>query len=134
VTLTLIRSREERVTVIGAVNQPGEIKIPYDSPLDLVTAIAAAGGPADFADVTKISLKRGNETESYSLNELQTQGAQQVLLKNGDRINVGLNRFSNTSITIIGQIEKASTYPFPKSGRNSHDAHKSKRAHDAATR
>ncbi|MGJ8696679.1 MAG: polysaccharide biosynthesis/export family protein [Verrucomicrobiaceae bacterium] len=117
VTVTLIKARQERVTVIGAVNAPGEIEIPQDSPLDLVTAIAGAGGLAKFADGDGIRLNRNDLTTTYSFGKLQEPGAGQILLQNGDRIDVPMNRFANTSVTIVGEIENADTFPFPLSGR-----------------
>ncbi len=116
VTLTLIKARQGRVTVIGAVNNPGEVNIPSDSLLDLVTAIAASGGFSEFANTKEIRLSRGDATRSFVFSKLQDAGNGPVILQNGDRIDVPVNRFANTTVTIIGEISKANAYPFPLSG------------------
>ena len=117
VNLTVIGIAAERVTVMGAVNNPGEIVIPRDSPLDLVSALATSGGLQANADKARITLKRGSETKTYDYNSLKSSGAAQVILQQGDRIDVPVSPFANAKVTIVGEVRSPIVTPFPLEGK-----------------
>ncbi len=117
VNLALNSISPEIVTIMGAVMQPKELAIPRDSTLDLVSAIASAGGPTANADKKRIMLKRDETTTTYNYEELTTGKAAQVILQKGDRIDVPVNALANKTVTIIGEVGRATVTPFPLDGK-----------------
>lgn len=117
INLTVIGIAAERVTVMGAVNNPGEIVIPRDSPLDLVSALATSGGLQANADKARITLKRGQTTQTYNYDSLKRVGADQVILKQGDRIDVPVSPYANAKVTIVGEVRSPIVTAFPLEGK-----------------
>lgn len=58
VTITLLEYAKRRVTVMGQVNTPGSIAMPDEGEMDLLSAIAMAGGYTKIADPGKITIRR----------------------------------------------------------------------------
>jgi polysaccharide export outer membrane protein len=59
VQVTVLKTAERFVNVTGAVNQAGRVPFPPDG-MTIVDAIAAAGGPNRYANLSKVSLFRRN--------------------------------------------------------------------------
>lgn len=120
-SINVITAADEVISVLGAVNNPGQQNIPVSSTLDLVTALDSAGGLAPHGDSNRIELKRGDETLTYRMTALRASDAAQVRLQNGDRINVPASPFANKSVTILGEVSDPGTMKFPISGQLSLD-------------
>lgn len=120
-SINVINAADEVISVLGAVNNPGQQNIPVNSTLDLVTALDSAGGLAPHGDQDRIELKRGGETVNYQLSALRASNAPQVTLQNGDRVNVPASPFANKSVTILGEVSEPGTMVFPISGKLSLD-------------
>jgi protein involved in polysaccharide export with SLBB domain len=58
VTLTVVEYVKERVTVLGQVQSPGTVEIPQEGRMDVLGAIAKAGGYTRIADPGKITVRR----------------------------------------------------------------------------
>jgi polysaccharide export outer membrane protein len=117
VTLTVNGYATEFVSVIGAVQSPGQIPIPESGVLDLAAAMATAGGPSPVADTNNIQLVRaGGSSSSYSMAAIQGQ-AGRVRLGPGDRVIVNQSPFVGKSVTLLGQVGRSGPVPFPLSGR-----------------
>jgi polysaccharide export outer membrane protein len=58
VTLTVVEYAPQWVTVLGEVQRPSQVAIPPEGGLDLMGAIALAGGYTRIADPSKIILRR----------------------------------------------------------------------------
>ncbi|MEM6884744.1 MAG: polysaccharide biosynthesis/export family protein [Verrucomicrobiota bacterium] len=58
VTITVLEYAKDRITVLGQVQKPGAIEIPDEGRLDILGAIAIAGGYTSIADPGKITLRR----------------------------------------------------------------------------
>lgn len=58
VTLTIVSHAKQRLTILGEVKSPGKVEIPDEGGLDLLGAIALAGGFTDIADISHITVKR----------------------------------------------------------------------------
>jgi protein involved in polysaccharide export with SLBB domain len=58
VTITLLEYAKRRVTVLGQVNTPGSIEMPDEGEMDLLSALAMAGGYTKIADPGKITIRR----------------------------------------------------------------------------
>ena len=114
--LTVIEHAIESVSVLGAVNGPGQFPIPRSGKLDLASALASAGGPAPNADLNRITLIRANGKRSnYSWAEIQNKGG--IPLASGDRIVVSESRFLRKSVTIDGQVRQPGPVMFPLDGK-----------------
>jgi protein involved in polysaccharide export with SLBB domain len=58
VTLTVLEYAQQSVTVLGEVQKPGQIQIPPEGGLDLLGAIALAGGYTRIADPSRVIIRR----------------------------------------------------------------------------
>jgi len=60
--------RKNLIYVVGAVGEPGPVK--YEDNIDVMEALALAGGPSDGADLkkTRLIIKDGNYAQSIHLN------------------------------------------------------------------
>lgn len=83
------------VSVMGSVQRPGSLGVPAEQPIDLVEAIARAGGFSPQANQNKIELSRGGQTHTYRFSELRrmTGDAERVWLVPGDIVHVGETLF-----------------------------------------
>jgi protein involved in polysaccharide export with SLBB domain len=86
VTVDVKEYRMREVFVNGAVNKPGSILLTGEQDLDILTAIARAGGTTIRANENKISFIRPGEPErTFSLNDLR-KAKNPVSLQPGDNI------------------------------------------------
>lgn len=90
VTVAVKQIGGNRVYVLGKVNRPGEF--PFSKPVDVMQALALAGGATPFAEVNDIRILRreGGVLKSlpfkYSEVERGKELAQNVLLQSGDTV------------------------------------------------
>jgi polysaccharide export outer membrane protein len=71
VTVSVLEYAKRNVNVIGAVNTPGAVPFPQEEGLNLLDAIARAGGFNRFADRKKIKLSRldaDGHTQTFIIN------------------------------------------------------------------
>jgi len=73
------------VTVLGAVQRPGNVELVPGKPMDLVQVIAASGGLGRTADRKRIALRRGAETKGVDLDKAMSD---RVPVEPGDIIEV----------------------------------------------
>jgi len=81
------------VTVLGCVKTPGSVAFPVNGRLDLVTAIASAGGLTDLANPRKVTVSRKGKVTIVNFKELSQQGGQPLLLYPDDIITVAERLF-----------------------------------------
>jgi len=82
------------VTILGQVGSQGPVPFPVDGRLDLVTAIAAAGGLGDLASPSKITINRGGQVVTVDYRDYSSRAdSPPLLLLPGDIINVPERRF-----------------------------------------
>lgn len=118
ITLTVVGYATEAVTVLGAVQRPGQLAINSTTGLDLATALAIAGGLSETADAGRIELHRASGGVTiYSKNDISEGAAGKLQLISGDRIIVGQSRFVGTFVTVIGHVGKQGAIAFPVDGR-----------------
>jgi len=105
VVVTEFNSR--RVSILGAVDTPGILKLRSD--VTLVEAISQAGGLSADADLQKSMLFRGQELLPVSFERLFRQGdmSQNVTLEPNDAIFVASTRFNK--IYVIGEVRNPGT-------------------------
>lgn len=98
VTITVMEYAKERVTVLGQVQQPGAIEIPDEGRLDVLGAIAMAGGYTKIADPGRITLRRsvGGKEKVYKINGkrlAKDKDAKAFYVRPNDIIDVGESLF-----------------------------------------
>jgi protein involved in polysaccharide export with SLBB domain len=86
------------VTVLGEVQKPGQVRIPPEGGLDLLGAIAQAGGFGPNADIAKISVRRTINGKDVILNvnaKKLTQDSQveAFMMQPGDSVTVAQRLF-----------------------------------------
>lgn len=90
VTVTVKAINGNRIYVIGKVSRPGEFLL--QRPMDVMQALALAGGPTTFADVDDIRILRrdddGQTSIGFRYREVERGRAlqQNVLLQGGDTV------------------------------------------------
>jgi polysaccharide biosynthesis/export protein len=105
------------VSVLGAVNLPGEYE--YAEEDSLLDMIAIAGGFSSIADPNQIILSRVDGTgtlvseQSYSLNDIRSGRIRSPKIERGDRVYVK-NRPSvlkRYEVLIAGEVQNPGSYP-----------------------
>jgi protein involved in polysaccharide export with SLBB domain len=97
VNVMLIAYAKRRFTVLGQVNRPGSYDMPEGSPsgIDLLEAIAIAGGYTRIAAPERISVKRRNQIMRVDAKRLARRGGKEgnFLVEPGDTITVAESLF-----------------------------------------
>ena len=97
VNVMLIAYAKRRFTVMGQVNRPGSYEMPEESPsgIDLLEAIAIAGGYTRIAAPERISVKRREQIMRVDAKKLAWRGGRSGLFRvqPGDMITVGESIF-----------------------------------------
>jgi polysaccharide export outer membrane protein len=95
--------RSQKVYVVGEVNVPGVLPI-QDIPLMVADAISMSGGLTEDAHKSGVNISRGGKVYEIDLKALydQADGSQNLLLTNGDIINV-LDR-SQQKVFVMGEV------------------------------
>ncbi len=95
VNVMLIGYAKRRFTILGQVNRPGSYEMPEGSPegVDLLEAIAMAGGYTRIAAPEKVSVRRGNQVLRVDAKR-QARGSNSAFtVQPGDSITVGESIF-----------------------------------------
>jgi protein involved in polysaccharide export with SLBB domain len=95
VNVMLIGYAKRRFTLLGQVNRPGSYEMPEGSPegVDLLEAIAMAGGYTRIAAPEKISVRRGNQVIRVDAKR-QARGKHDAFtVQPGDTVTVGESIF-----------------------------------------
>jgi protein involved in polysaccharide export with SLBB domain len=95
VNVSLIGYAKRRFTILGQVNRPGSYEMPETSPggIDLLEAIAMAGGYTRIAAPERISIKRNESMLKVDAKRLARTGGGGFRVESGDTITVGESIF-----------------------------------------
>jgi len=97
VNVTLIGYAKRRFTILGQVNRPGSYEMPDGSPdgVDLLEAIAMAGGYTRIAAPERISVKRRDQVMRVDAKKIARRGGSEngFRVEPGDTITVGESLF-----------------------------------------
>jgi protein involved in polysaccharide export with SLBB domain len=95
VNVVLAGYATRRFTMLGQVNRPGSYEMPDGSPegIDILEAIAIAGGYNRIAAPERISVRRGNEILRVNAKRLSRGGQESFTILPGDTITVGESLF-----------------------------------------
>jgi polysaccharide export outer membrane protein len=102
VTVLLKENNSQRVTVSGAINNPGIY--PIKGPTSLMEVVALAGGFKDQSDWTVLVLRQKNGsriTARYDVAEIEAGRAQDPLLQANDTVVAGTSAIKQTFNTIL---------------------------------
>jgi polysaccharide export outer membrane protein len=83
----------QTITVIGEVRNPGQIALKDEQPIDIISAIAMAGGFTNIARPSKVFVRRPNPTggvETFEVNvsKMQKDNSQPFMLQPNDSVTV----------------------------------------------
>lgn len=95
VNVMLLGYAKRRFTMLGQVNRPGSYEMPEGSPagIDLLEAIAMAGGYTRIAAPEKVSVRRGNQVLRVDAKR-QARGSHSAFtVQPGDTVTVGESIF-----------------------------------------
>jgi polysaccharide biosynthesis/export protein len=81
------------LTVLGQVGKPGPVAFPIDGRLDLVNAIALAGGLTELANPKKVSINRRGRVTIVDFKAISQRGDKPYLLQPDDVITVAERLF-----------------------------------------
>jgi polysaccharide export outer membrane protein len=93
VIVTESRFVKKFVTILGPVGKPGAIPFPVDGRLDLVTAIAMAGGLSELANSKKVSINRGGRVTTVDFREISERGDHPYFLQPDDVVTIAERLF-----------------------------------------
>lgn len=95
VNVFLLGYAKRRFTMLGQVNRPGSYEMPDGSPagIDLLEAIAMAGGYTRIAAPERISVKRANEVVKVNGKRLAHGSQENFTVLPGDTVTVGESIF-----------------------------------------
>ena len=81
------------ITVLGQVGKPGPVPFPLNGKLNLVNAIAMAGGITDLANPKKVTINRRGSVTLVNFKEISQRGDQPYLLQPDDVVTVAERLF-----------------------------------------
>jgi polysaccharide export outer membrane protein len=95
VNVMLMGYAKRRFTMLGQINRPGSYEMPDGSPegIDLLEAIAYAGGYTRIAAPERISVRRGTQIIRVNAKRLARGGKENFTVVPGDTVTVGESIF-----------------------------------------
>jgi polysaccharide export outer membrane protein len=95
VNVMLLGYAKRRFTMLGQVSRPGSYEMPEGSPegIDLLEAVAMAGGYTRIAAPERISVRRGNQLLRVNAKRLARGGRENFTVLPGDTVTVGESLF-----------------------------------------
>ncbi len=105
--------RSQRVFVVGEVKVPGNLPV-TDVPMYITDALGQAGGATTDADLSSVTVTRGERHLALDLDRLYYDGemSQNLLLQNGDVVTVPDRR--ERKIFVLGEVLKPQSYILPR--------------------
>ena len=113
VDVSVLTYRSQRVFVEGEVRNPQAVPI-TDVPVNITDAIAAAGGLGPEADLTNVTVTRGDRTFVVDLYGLYYDGevGRNARLQNGDILHIPERRYNK--IFVLGEMLKTGSLQMPR--------------------
>lgn len=115
VDVTVAAFRSQRVYVTGEVMEPGVLPV-TNVPMTLIEAVNMAGGANPEADLSNVTLTRGDQEVSYNLSELYQNGntGQNVILQKNDVLHIPRN--DANKVFVLGEVRQPKSYMMGRSG------------------
>ena len=83
----------QKITVLGQVGRPGPLAFPLNGKLDLVNAIALAGGVTELANPKKVTINRKGNVTLVNFKEVSQRGDRPLMLQPDDVVTVAERLF-----------------------------------------
>ncbi len=109
VSVSRVEAESTKVNVIGKVATSGPVPL-NASNRSLLDALTRAGGPSEEAEVSKLTLMRGNAQETLWLEDVYADRANDVALRAGDTVLVERDR---RKFIVLGAVEDQTAVDFP---------------------
>ncbi|WP_257284024.1 polysaccharide biosynthesis/export family protein [Endozoicomonas sp. SESOKO1] len=110
----------QKAQVLGEVENPGPLPI-TSKPTRVLTAFSLAGGLTEEADKSEAKLIRGGKARTIDMASLfDGDLTQNVILRDGDVLNIDNNRFRQ--IVIMGEVNKVAAMPYDQRGMSLNNA------------
>ena len=110
----------QKVQLLGEVENPGPLPV-TSKPTRVLTAFSLAGGLTDDADKSEAKLIRDGKVRTIDMASLfDGDMTQNVILKDGDVLNVDNNRYRQ--IVIMGEVNKVAAMPYDQRGMSLNNA------------
>ena len=98
VSVTVVRFASKRFSILGQVNRPGSYELPAQEKIDLLEAIAMAGGFTRIAQGSRVTVRRhiGDAEKIFTVNAdrmAKRTDAERFMVSPGDSITVGESIF-----------------------------------------
>jgi polysaccharide export outer membrane protein len=119
VTVAVIEYSKVYVTVLGQVQKPGNVEMPNAGGLDLLGAIALAGGYTPDADMEHVAVRRiVNGTEqvmTFNVTEMSHNSTTKpFMVQQGDAVTIPT--YVKGWVTVLGEVQKPGRVDLPKDG------------------
>jgi polysaccharide export outer membrane protein len=113
VEVELASYRSQRVFMVGELKTPGNLSI-TDVPLRIADAVGQAGGATPAADLSMVTVARGEQRFVVDLERLFYEGdlSRNLLLQHGDVITVPDRR--ERKIFVLGEVMQPRSYVLPR--------------------
>lgn len=113
IDVSVLQYRSQRVFVAGEVRNPGAVPI-TDVAVSIADAIAQTGGLGPEADLSNVTVTRGDRTFVADLYALYYDGAigRNTRLQNGDIINVPERRYNK--VFVLGETLRPGSIQMPR--------------------
>jgi polysaccharide export outer membrane protein len=113
IDVSVLTYRSQRVFVAGEVRNPGAVPI-TDVPVSIADAIAFTGGLGPEADLSNVTVTRGEHTYTIDLYGLYYDGeiGRNTRLQNGDILNVPERRYNK--VFVLGEVLRPGSLQMPR--------------------
>lgn len=113
IDVSVLQYRGQRVVVAGEVRTPGAQAL-TDVPPSVAEAVAQAGGVTAEADLSQVTVTRGNRSVPVDLYAYYYEGrtAQNLRLEPGDVVNVPDRRFNK--VFVLGEVNRPNSLVMPR--------------------
>ena len=119
VTVAVIEYSKTWVTVLGAVQKPGNVEMPNTGGLDLLGAIALAGGYTADADLEHVAVRRvvngAEQVTTFNATEMaHNSTTKPFMVQPGDAVTIPT--YTKTWVSVLGEVQKPGRVDLPKEG------------------
>jgi polysaccharide export outer membrane protein len=119
VTVAVIEYSKAWVTVLGQVQKPGNVEMPNNGGLDLLGAIALAGGYTPDADMEHVAVRRivngSEQVTNFNATEMSRNSTTKpFMVQPGDAVTIPT--YVKGWVTVLGEVQKPGRVDLPKDG------------------
>ncbi len=119
VTVAVIEYSKVFVTVLGQVQKPGNVEVPNNGGLDLLGAIALAGGYTTDADMEHVAVRRivngAEQVMNFNATEMaRNSTTKPFMMQPGDAVTIPT--YVKGWVAVLGEVQRPGRVDLPKEG------------------